>query len=88
MSEDMPSAEGCYRLEGGDWQVVIAFKTKGIHPVGVRNGLRWDSGVTGMNIVLWDDATINKSSLMRIMSEALGIDDWREVSGPDSMNLR
>jgi hypothetical protein len=88
MSEDMSFAEGCYRLEGGDWQVVTAFKSRGIHQVGVRNGVKWDSGVTGMNIVLPDDATINKSNLIQIMSDALGVDHWREVRGPDSMNIR
>ena len=88
MSEDMSFAEGYYRLEGGDWQVVTAFKTGGIHPVCVRNGVKWDSGVTGMNIILPDDAMISKSSLLQIMSDALGVDHWREVTGPDSMNLR
>lgn len=88
MSEDMAFAEGCYRLEGKDWQVVVAYKAKGLHPVGILNGMKWPSGVTGMNIVLPSDGTINAPTLLQMMSEVLGVRDWREVAGPDSMQLR
>ncbi|MBY8828842.1 hypothetical protein [Hephaestia mangrovi] len=88
MSEDMAFAEGCYRLQGEDWQVITAHKAKGIKLIGVRNGVRWDSGVTGMNIVLPDDANINAAKLLKMMSETLGVSEWVEVRGPDSMMLR
>jgi hypothetical protein len=88
MSEDMAFAEGCYRLDGRDWQVITAFKAKGTYPVGIRNGVRWDSGVTGMNIVLPDDAKINATVLLEMMSNILGVSEWHEVRGPDSIMLR
>ena len=88
MSEDMPFAEGCYRIDGGDWQVVTAIRAGPDRPAGVRNGVKWDSGVTGLNIVFPKDTRINRASLAAAMSEVLGIDDWREVSGPDSMTIR
>lgn len=88
MSDDMPFAEGCYRLEGGDWQVVTAVKAGISRSVGIRNGLRWESGITGMNIVLPNDAVINASTLLKMMSHELGVSEWREVRGPDSMMLR
>ena len=88
MSEDMAFAEGCYRLEGSDWQVVTAIKANTWRSVGIRNGVRWDSGVTGMAIVLPSDAGINASLLLKMMSHELGVSEWREVRGPDSMVLR
>lgn len=88
MSEDMTFAEGCYRLEGGDWQVVTACKAKGIYPVGIRNGVSWGSGATGMNIVLPDDAHINATVLLEMMSAILGVSEWHGVKGPDSIMLR
>lgn len=88
MSEDMAFAEGCYRINGGNWQVVTAVKAETSRSAGIRNGVRWDSGVTGMNIVLRDDTKINASVLLKIMSHELGVADWQEVRGPDSMVLR
>ena len=88
MSEDMPFAEGCYRLEGGEWQVVTAIHANGHWPIGIREGVRWDSGVSGINIVLPDDARINAQVLLAMMSSTLGVTKWREVRGPDSMVLR
>ncbi|MGN6279469.1 MAG: hypothetical protein ACTHM8_12215 [Sphingomonas sp.] len=88
MSEDMAFAEGCYRLQGEDWQVITARKAKDINLIGIRNGMRWDSGVTGMNIVLPDNAKINATMLLEMMSKTLGVSDWVEVRGPDSMALR
>lgn len=88
MSDDMTFAEGCFRLEGEPWQVVIAFKSGGVHSPGVRTNLRWNSGVTGMNIILNDDERINKEVLLQIMSSSLGVERWTEVKGPDSMALR
>ena len=88
MSEDMPFAEGCYRLQGGPWQVVTATKAGPDHLPGVRNGVTWASGVTGMNVVFPEHLKINRASLMQKMSEVLGVVNWREVVGPDSMALR
>ncbi|WP_152569488.1 MULTISPECIES: hypothetical protein [Sphingomonas] len=88
MSDDMAFAEGCYRLADGEWQVITAYKANGFHTLGVRNGVRWASGVTGMNIVMPDESKINAPTLLEIMSATLGVDDWCEVKGPDSMHLR
>ncbi|WP_439814191.1 hypothetical protein [Zavarzinia sp. CC-PAN008] len=78
MSEDMAFAEGCYRLDGGDWQVVIAFKSTGIDTVELRN-VRWESGVTGLNLLFPDNGKINRSTVLRCMSDVLGVTNWREV---------
>jgi hypothetical protein len=89
MVEDMAFVEGCYRLENGDWQVFVFRKSRrGTEPVGVKKDLVWRSGVKGINIIVADDARINKSFVLKSLSDALGGIEWTEVSGPDSMQLR
>ena len=88
MDDDMPFVEGCYRLDDNVWHVFTFFKSRGLHEVGVKTGLKWKSGVTGMNVILRDDEKLNKSKVLEILSSALGIMEWVEVRGPDSMQLR
>ena len=88
MSEDMSFAEGCYQIENSSWQVVMAFKEDNISKIDVRNGMTWDSGVTGMNIIFPQAVKINASTLLKVMSDILGVVDWEEVRGPDSIVLR
>jgi hypothetical protein len=89
MTEDMPFVEGCYRLDGGEWQVfMFRHSRRGMEPVGVKRDLSWGSGVTGLNAILPDDSKINKPIVLKIMSDALGVTEWIEVRGPDSIKLR
>ena len=90
MSDDMPFIEGCYRLDDGPWQVVTAAKRPEHPHVIVSNGVRWKSGVTGMNILLPAWARLNAIILIELMSNTLHVDveDWVVVRGPDSMVLR
>ncbi len=88
MSDDMGWIEGCYRLEGGPWQVVIAVKKEEVSAVEIRNGLTWASGVTGMNVFLPETTRLNATILLDLMSDVLGVQKWVEVRGPDSIVLR
>jgi hypothetical protein len=88
MLDDMAFVEGCYRIESGPWQVVTARKCRDGEQPTVRTDLRWDSGVQGMNVLVRRDEHLNKEALLRIMSSTLGIEEWTEVRGPDSMILR
>ena len=88
MLDDMAFAEGCFRVEGGPWQVVIARKCRDGEPPLVKTGLRWDSGVQGMNVILDRGEHLNENTLLRIMSSTLGVERWTKVRGPDSMVLR
>jgi hypothetical protein len=88
MSDDMDFVEGCYRIEGGPWQVVTARKCRDGEQPAVRTGLHWDSGIQGMNVLLGRDEHLNKGSLLRIMSSTPGVEHWTEVCDPDSMMLR
>jgi len=89
MDENMSFVEGCYRLDDGVWQVFMFRKSRGgTEEIGVKTNLHWDSGVTGINIILSDDTKLNKPFVLRTLSDVLGITEWLEVSGPDSMQLR
>ena len=87
MEPDMPFAEGTYRVTEGGWQVFTTFRSRGDRPVGVR-AVRWDSGVQGVNITFADHGLINKNTVLIALSKETGVREWREVSGPDSMQLR
>jgi hypothetical protein len=61
-----------------------------------RDGIRWNiykdlvwkSGVAGLNVIVRDEERINKSTVLRLLSDASGATEWLEVQGPDSMQLR
>jgi hypothetical protein len=88
MSDDMPFVEGCYCLDGGEWQVVTARKSDACRSVQVRNGVRWDSGATGINIVFPSDATVSRLMMLNLMTHELGVTEGHEVRGPNSIMLR
>jgi hypothetical protein len=82
MENDMSFVEGCYRLPGRPWEVFIFSKRKIDQPEH-RFG-QWDSGVTGINVFVPVDTTLNKCRVEELLSSALGIAEWREVRGPDA----
>jgi hypothetical protein len=88
MHDDMYFVEGCYRLEDGVWHVFTYGRSGGHFEVGVKKDVVWDSGVTGVHVVMADDAKLNREIVLATLSEALGVTEWKEVRGPDSMQLR
>jgi hypothetical protein len=88
MEDNMPFVEGCYRLEGHAWEVFTFIKSGGYHQPGIRKHVTWASGVTGINVVVPDDARLDKPSVLAALSDAFAVTEWSEVRGPDSMNLR
>lgn len=56
--------------------------------IGVRLNVSWASGATGVNVIVADDAKLNREIVLATLSEALGVTEWQEVHGPDSMQLR
>jgi hypothetical protein len=86
MENDMSFVEGCYRLPGRPWEVFIFSKREIAQPEH-RFG-KWDSGVTGINVLVPVATTLNKSVVEEMLSSALGVAEWREVKGPDSIVIR
>ena len=87
MTDDMSFVEGTYRLPSRDWQVFIFGPDDSVeHPQIVT--AKWPSGVTGV-FVQWPPAKrLNKDAVLAVLSAQLGVHDWSEVRGPDSIQLR
>jgi adenosylcobinamide amidohydrolase len=88
MDEDMYFVEGTYRMDGGVWQVFIFAHAGVTKDIGVRTNLVWESGVTGLNVIVANDAKLNKQVVLQTLSDVLGVTQWTEVRGPDSIMLR
>jgi hypothetical protein len=86
MEENMAFVEGTFRVAGGNWQVFI-FSRHPCKVLTIKPGL-WNSGVSGFQVLFPALETLNKSVVKRILSDYLGITEWTEVRGPDSMQLR
>lgn len=89
MRDEMTFVEGTYRLPEREWQVFIFGPGYGVKkPVIITNG-QWESGITGVH-VQWPDSgwKLNKDVVLQILSKTLGVDEWQEVRGPDSIQLR
>jgi hypothetical protein len=88
MDEDDNSfAEGTYRLPGEDWKVFIVTKLCPVETMEVRHE-KWASGVTGVHVRLPKSEKLNKQTVEEILSKFLKIEKWKEVRGPDSLQLR
>jgi hypothetical protein len=88
MDDDMPFVEGTFLLPGGAWQVVIfsAFERDMPEPEVVPQV--WVSGVTGVFVRYPRHARLNQAAVERVLSAALGVTEWVQVRGPDSMQIR
>lgn len=86
MADDMPFAEGTYRLSGEDWAVLIVSRADVLAPSATSTV--WASGVRG-HFVRWPrDAPMNAELIERFLSVLLGVTTWSRCRGPDSMVLR
>lgn len=88
MEEDMPFAEGSYRLNDGPWKVFIFSKSTEIDTVKIDGSFVWQSGAKGHIITLPISAQINKLTIANILSNILQVESFIEVNGPDSIELR
>ena len=86
MDDDMQFVEGTYRLPGADWQVFI-FSSREMNEPEVMHQF-WESGVTGVFVRFPRCERLNRTAVERVLSNALGVSEWAQVRGPDSMQLR
>ncbi|MBX9623488.1 MAG: hypothetical protein K2X82_06710 [Gemmataceae bacterium] len=86
MDDDIDFVEGCYRLPGGCWQVVIVSRSDAAEPEIVPEC--WESGVSGIAVRFPRAERLNREAVERVLSAALGVSEWVLVRGPDSMQLR
>ncbi|MDG2388068.1 MAG: hypothetical protein P8M30_01995 [Planctomycetaceae bacterium] len=87
MEENMDFIEGAYRLPGGVWEVFVT-KTWHVTQLEIKPAT-WENGSTGIIIQFpLEERSLNKNSIEELMSDYFDIQIWKEVSGPDSMQLR
>jgi hypothetical protein len=88
MEDNMELVEGTYRLPERDWQVFIFGPDSRVSQPVVTTDGHWESGVTDIHVKWPRVAPLNKAVVLRLLSEQLGVTEWEEVRGPDSMMLR
>jgi hypothetical protein len=86
MDADMSFVEGVYRLGAGEWQVCI-FSKKTVEEPGWHT-CTWESGVSGIVVHVPRAFRLNMASVEDLLSQALNVETWERVQGPDSMRLR
>lgn len=86
MEDDMSFVEGTYRLRQGEWRVFIFSRYDGKQVL--SSSQQWESGVGGWRIQTPQELKLNRESVMQILGDLLYVEQWLEVRGPDSMNLR
>jgi hypothetical protein len=84
--------EGCFRIDGEDWKVYYLTNWRnGSLWAGaplIRSNAVFQSGISGVCGVVPDGTVLNKKTVMKILALAVGIEAWREVSGPNSLILK
>lgn len=88
MNDDMQFVEGTFRVDGGDWQVFIFSKKKGVNVEPHWQHSRWESGITGLVFGVPSHLRLSKQLVEQSLSQAVGLKSWTEVCGPDSIQLR
>ena len=86
MEDDMSFVEGAFRIGHADWQVFI-FRKDPIEQIEVKSG-HWASSVTGLFVRIPSSFCLNKQFVIKTLTEYSRVEEWREVRGPDSMQLR
>lgn len=78
--------EGAFRLPNEGWRVF--FFQKYTDNPGIFRDHVFSSGIEGIKVNYPDDEILNKKIVKGILSDVLGVDEWREVKGPDSLLLK
>ena len=86
--------EGCYRIDGGNWEVYIFAKVGssmsifGRSEPHIRPDAVFSSGISGVGGVVPDSWLLNKKTVMGMLAVAVGVKEWTAVRGPDSSILK
>ena len=86
--------EGCYRINGENWQVYIFAKQGwsqckwGRSPPHIRRNVIFSSGITGVQGIIPANWVLNKKAVMGMLAVALSVEEWTEVWGLDSLTLK
>jgi hypothetical protein len=84
---DCPVFEGCYRVPPADWRVFYFTKWWQEGPEALVDAT-FCSGAKGVNVKYPKDSILNKIVIQKTLSKLLGVSEWQEVRGPDSLQLK
>jgi hypothetical protein len=90
--DGLSHVEGCYRLNGGNWLVFYLTNDHRsgptIHAPIIHEKAVFSSGISGISGFFPPGWLLNKRTVGEILAEAVGVDGWIEVFGPDSLLLK
>jgi hypothetical protein len=90
--EDRNHIEGCYRLDSGNWRIFyLSHYRHGKRwdgPTDIDNNVTWPSGMSGIQAFIPKSTMVNNDTAKEILSEVFCIDEWAEVRGPDSLQMK
>lgn len=86
MEDDMDFVEGTFRLPRGKWQVVIVSKGAVASPE--VKPTTWGGSMTGLIVTFPASLKLSRAAVEDVLGRSLGVNQWEEVRGPDSMQLR
>jgi hypothetical protein len=90
--EGVAHAEGCYRVDGGNWHVYYFTNCHHGGPWTAEPTIRADavfqSGISGVSGMVPTNWILNRKTIKRLLAETAGVNGWIEVSGPDSLILK
>lgn len=84
--------EGCYRIAGEVWRPFYFTKIwqglpKDREEKIVTNHV-FRSGIVGILVNFAQQRELNKATVMSVLSDVLGVAEWSEVRGPDSLQMK
>ncbi len=89
--EGVTHVDGCYRVNGGNWQVYyLTNRNDGVSSIvapAIGNAV-FSSGITGVSGIVPADWVLTKTSTQAILAEVVGVDGWIEVTGPNSLIIK
>lgn len=90
--DGVETVEGCYRTNDGNWQVYYLTNSRNeaslISALIIMSQAIFQSGICGVSGVVPAGLMLNKEAIKTILAEAVGVDGWIEVYGPDSLMLK
>lgn len=90
--EGVGFVEGCYRTNGENWQVYFLTsrgdEASSISVPIIKSQAIFQSGIRGVSGVVPAGWILNKETIKKLLAEAVGVDGWIEVYGPDSLMLK
>ncbi len=87
MEKQMAFDEGSFRVGDGPWRVYI-FQRDKVESMQIDTNARWKNGVTGIVVTMPEQALLTREVIKSTLAKAAGVEQWVEVRGPDSMQLR